>query len=450
MGVHKMSSKKFVPIFKKKSGTGYGVFGFVFSVALFVLSCLLNWVWYWGAAFFFVTPVAMVVNMWFSMPNPLDSDREKTQRRINLLIGTAGCFITFIINIFMRDDGTFVTPAEFLETGTANVVFVIVCIVVYIIIFAYMASMRSHAKDKAKKAVYSMTEGAIEMEGPDGKIYSIPDDFETAWDIMFDSSAYDNAHEAKASISEGLLVQHVADCMYQEFKKNKWEMFRPHSIEVDKWSKIKRGNYWYDKDYRREWIRYAYSTHIYAFAFWVKNGKYGRAKEDIDRIIEVLISRGLGKNFGFVFIEAMKFRTDFYDNIPYSMRDPQTDSTCEKVLEREIEDKRFYEKQRVEELRKKLEQEEELREEQEEQQRQNEAERKRLQTEYEKRVRSLDDRERVLNAMLDNAAFTNEENYLAGNLDDQTYARRKFLRDEKEDKYRKEYEESLEKLNRKD
>ena len=83
-------------------------------------------------------------------------------------------------------------------------------------------------------------------------------------------------------------------------------------------------------------------------------------------------------------------------------------------------------------------------------QRQNEAERKRLQTEYEKRVRSLDDRERVLNAMLDNAAFTNEENYLAGNLDDQTYARRKFLRDEKEDKYRKEYEESLEKLNRKD
>ena len=31
------------------------------------------------------------------------------------------------------------------------------------------------------------------------------------------------------------------------------------------------------------------------FAFWVKNGKYGSAKADIDRIIEVLIKRGLGK-----------------------------------------------------------------------------------------------------------------------------------------------------------
>lgn len=450
-GVCKMSSsnsKKFVPIFKKKKGTGYGVFGFVFSVALFVLSCLLNWVWYWAGACFFVTPVAMVVNMWFSMPQPLDTRREKTQKQINFLLGSVGCFVTFFLNIFMHSDGTLMTPSEFIETGVANVVFVIALIVVYIIIFAYLASMRGVAKDKAKKAIYAMTKGAVEMEGPDGKKYPIPNDYEIAWDMMFASSAYDNAHDVKASIPEGLLVQHVADCMYQEFKNNKWEMFRPQPFEVAKWSNLKSGKYWFDKDYQKQWIKYAYSVHIYAFAFWVKNGKYGSAKTDIDRIIEVLIKRGLGKNFDFVFIEAMKFRTDFYENVPEDIRDPQIDSVCERVLEREIEDKEFYTKQRLDELRGRLAQEQELREEQQEQELEKEKERKKLREEYEQKLKNLDNRERTLNALLDNTAYTNEENYLAGNLGETEYARRKFLRDEAEDKLRKDYENSIDKLNR--
>ena len=450
-GVCKMSSsnsKKFVPIFKKKKGTGYGVFGFVFSVALFVLSCLLNWVWYWAGACFFVTPVAMVVNMWFSMPQPLDTRREKTQKQINFLLGSVGCFVTFFLNIFMHSDGTLMTPSEFIETGVANVIFVIALIVVYIIIFAYLASMRGVAKDKAKKAIYAMTKGAVEMEGPDGKKYPIPNDYEIAWDMMFASSAYDNAHDVKASIPEGLLVQHVADCMYQEFKNNKWEMFRPQPFEVAKWSNLKSGKYWFDKDYQKQWIKYAYSLHIYAFAFWVKNGKYGSAKADIDRIIEVLIKRGLGKNFDFVFIEAMKFRTDFYENVPEDIRDPQIDSVCERVLEREIEDKEFYTKQRLDELRGRLAQEQELREEQQEQELDKEKERKKLREEYEQKLKNLDNRERTLNALLDNTAYTNEENYLAGNLGETEYARRKFLRDEAEDKLRKDYENSIDKLNR--
>lgn len=450
-GVCKMSSsnsKKFVPIFKKKKGTGYGVFGFVFSVALFVLSCLLNWVWYWAGACFFVTPVAMVVNMWFSMPQPLDTRREKTQKQINFLLGSVGCFVTFLTNIFIKNDGTFMTPSEFIDTGAANVIFVIALIVVYIIIFAYLASMRGVAKDKAKKAIYAMTKGAVEMEGPDGKKYPIPNDYEIAWDMMFASSAYDNAHDVKASIPEGLLVQHVADCMYQEFKNNKWEMFRPQPFEVAKWSNLKSGKYWFDKDYQKQWIKYAYSVHIYAFAFWVKNGKYGSAKADIDRIIEVLIKRGLGKNFDFVFIEAMKFRTDFYENVPEDIRDPQIDSVCERVLEREIEDKEFYTKQRLDELRGRLAQEQELREEQQEQELEKEKERKKLREEYEQKLKNLDNRERTLNALLDNTAYTNEENYLAGNLGETEYARRKFLRDEAEEKLRKDYENSIDKLNR--
>lgn len=71
------------------------------------------------------------------------------------------------------------------------------------------------------------------------------------------------------------------------------------------------------------------------------------------------------------------------------------------------------------------------------------AKEEKVRKEYEAKMKSLDDRERTLNAFLDNNTYTNEENYLAGNLGEQEYARRKFLRDEKEDKYRKEYEDSL-------
>ena len=67
----------------------------------------------------------------------------------------------------------------------------------------------------------------------------------------------------------------------------------------------------------------------------------------------------------------------------------------------------------------------------------------RLRAEYDAKVQGLDDRERTLNAFLDKNTYTNEENYMAGNLGEQEYARRKFLRDEKEDKYRREYEEAL-------
>ena len=65
-------------------------------------------------------------------------------------------------------------------------------------------------------------------------------------------------------------------------------------------------------------------------------------------------------------------------------------------------------------------------------------------------MRGLDDRERTLNAFLDKNTYTNEENYMAGNLGEQEYARRKFLRDEKEDKYRREYEEGLQNLDLED
>ena len=76
------------------------------------------------------------------------------------------------------------------------------------------------------------------------------------------------------------------------------------------------------------------------------------------------------------------------------------------------------------------------------------AKEEKLWKEYEAKMKSLDDRERTLNAFLDNNTYTNEENYLAGNLGEQEYARRKFLCDKKEDQYRREYEDSLRALDK--
>lgn len=78
--------------------------------------------------------------------------------------------------------------------------------------------------------------------------------------------------------------------------------------------------------------------------------------------------------------------------------------------------------------------------------REREKERATLRAEYEENLSRLDNRERMFNALLNNNTFTNEENYLAGNLSDEEYMRRKFLRDQKEDRYRREYEDSLRSL----
>lgn len=69
--------------------------------------------------------------------------------------------------------------------------------------------------------------------------------------------------------------------------------------------------------------------------------------------------------------------------------------------------------------------------------------REQLDREYEEKRAGLDRGERALNLALNDRLYTNQENYIAGNLSADEYAMRDFVRDDRERKYRKEYDDAL-------
>ena len=71
------------------------------------------------------------------------------------------------------------------------------------------------------------------------------------------------------------------------------------------------------------------------------------------------------------------------------------------------------------------------------------AQREQLRREYEEKRSGLDRAERALNFALDDRLFTNQENYIAGNLSADEYAMRDFVRDDMERKYREKYDDAL-------
>ena len=78
------------------------------------------------------------------------------------------------------------------------------------------------------------------------------------------------------------------------------------------------------------------------------------------------------------------------------------------------------------------------------------AQREQLRREYEEKRAGLDRAERALNFALDDRLYTNQENYIAGNLSADEYAMRDFVRDDIERKYREEYGDALARLEAED
>ena len=78
------------------------------------------------------------------------------------------------------------------------------------------------------------------------------------------------------------------------------------------------------------------------------------------------------------------------------------------------------------------------------------AQREQLRREYEEKRAGLDRAERALNFALDDRLYTNQENYIAGNLSADEYAMRDFVRDDIERKYREEYDDALARLEAED
>lgn len=434
--------------FVRKKKEQYGFFVFFLTLALFGLAVYLTFWVHWPLAFA-VAWAAMMANIIKSYPDVLDSRREVWMRRLNFWIGLAGGTVTFLCSLLILVGDTLTGKAfpitwHLSDINLENKIFLAAVILVYFLFLCGALSGRRAASEEIRKAKRS----AVKMEGPDGKQYLMPGDAKTAWRIYRKSSSLDDTAGSTGiglydNIPLALLGQRLADLMYGDFKQGKrvLEEKPVDTFDDEAWKKA---------DHRKFWDSYAFLMHAEAAMFWEENGQYETAKEYADRLTEIfldLLDRGVDASYHrWDMVDIARVRELVYYHFPDSARDQAVEQRC-KALLKEAQEKRAAEakEQRQSEADAPKRAEERRLEEEERQLKQQmraEKERK-LRAEYEAKMKRLDDQERTLNAFLDKNTYTNEENYLAGNLGTQEYSRRKFLRDEQADKYRKEYEDAL-------
>ena len=231
--------------------------------------------------------------------------------------------------------------------------------------------------------------------------------------------------------------------MYEDFKADGWNVNRPSEIEKEK----------YSANPQSLWVHKIEEIYSKIILFRLNHQQYDKAKRNVDRLMEIAKKRNWKYNGKTTLYLALELHRLVYAGIPDSEKDLAVEAKYEKLWQ---EEKANYDawvkaaparQAAAEKAMKEM----QLEAEYQEAKRQLRAEKEaKLRRQYESQMQSLDDRERTLNALLDNNTYTNEENYLAGNLGTQEYSRRKFLRDEKADKYRKEYEDALSALDDED
>ena len=294
---------------------------------------------------------------------------------------------------------------------------------------------------RGRAALWRGRARAVKVEGPDGKSYRMPGDLRTALAL------YDHVAE-EDSIPFRLYQERTADLMYEDFKKDGWYLEKPEDMEESRFQETKKFLWT-----QRVAVLYAKAVQFRL----LDHQQVDKARQDVDRLVEIAMVRNVKDDGVTTRHLALELRRLVYASVPASQKDPAAEAKYDRMWRQEQGDYTAYqaeaparqaaveEWQRQEERRQREQAAEQARRQEELARRaQARAEKEaRLRAEYDAKVQGLDDRERTLNAFLDKNTYTNEENYMAGNLGEQEYARRKFLRDEKEDKYRREYEEAL-------
>ena len=394
--------------FVRQKGKQYSVVGFIFSLLLFALACLLTW-WRWPLAFV-VSGLAMVVHLVLSFVNIWNSSREKTQKLVNCWVAVVGCTILYLYNLLSIEGKPFTISGYLEEFDTVDKIFHAVVILIY---FVCMLGLWSSRRFSLKRCRNERRNGVI-MEGPNGKQYLMPGNAATAWEIYRMDLDLDFS---KDRIPEYLLSNRIADLMYEDFKESPSCIlhFKPDNHYSDE--------QWKKEDRSAKWANYAYIMHDETARFWEKNGQYQKAKEYVDRLTEIYFQRGSGASF-IDGISLADVREKVYRHFPESARDRAVELRCAQLakqaqVERAAreEDLRRYEAdapKRAEERRKRM-AEERLEEEERRLQQQMRAEKRaeqeqKLRTQYDAKMKNLDDRERVVNALLDKNTYTDEEN----------------------------------------
>ena len=295
----------------------------------------------------------------------------------------------------------------------------------------------------------------VQLEGPDGKKYPLPRDEGILWSLYRKTTDLEGSWGVPSqgsrqealkpeNFAKYLLVQRLADVMYEQFRKGQCTLAYPpeDSFSEEQWAAA---------DKAERWATYAHIMESTAAVFWERWGQYDRARTYADRMLAIALAVGTGNDYDM--IDVKRAYDIVYRHFPEAKLAPdvqeRVDTLCARAQARRdkrAEELHRYEAEAPERARRNAERRLEYEEAQLRRQMAAEkraAQEQKLRDTYEDKLRGLDARERVLNAALDHNTYTNEENYLAGNLGDQEYARRKFLRDEAEEKYRKEYESAL-------
>lgn len=453
---------------KKKKNERYGLPQLAMTLVALAVLALIAWLgdggkgakwWYLaGVVWSMVVMFSAAANVGHESCLLADTWGERTLKLFCMLVGAAGYALGFCYHLYYwaflyrdpwlewreTDEHTFLTLGQIWQENPMAAILVVAAGLIF---FACLGKVLVGVA-RGRAALWRGRARAVKIEGPDGKRYRVPGDLRTALALY--------SHVAEEdSIPFRLYQERTADLMYEDFKKDGWYLEKPEDMEESRFQETKKFLWT-----QRVAVLYAKAVQFRL----LDHQQVDKARQDVDRLVEIAMVRNVKDDGVTTRHLALELRRLVYASVPASQKDPATEAKYDRMWRQEQGDYTAYqaeapvrqaareEWQRQEERRQReLAAEQARRQEELARRAQTRAEKEaRLRAEYDAKVQGLDDRERTLNAFLDSNTYTNEENYLAGNLGEQEYARRKFLRDEKEDKYRREYEEGLQNLDLED
>ncbi len=398
--------------------------------------CCLSWI-------AIVFKAVMADEEWYLL---LDTYKERVLKWVSTLLGFVGYTLGFVYNLsytalYNRSHYDFGEEAEnafislgllFQRSPLEAIIFVGALLIFVICFLKVLRAIAKGYKDRRCQIKH-----ALLAVGPDGKKYRVPMSIDTAFEIL------DKVEEDK-SIPLRLLQERVGDLMYEDFKADRWGWWsvkRPSGIEGEKLS----GNPQF------LWVHKVEEIYSKIILFRLNHQQYDKAKQNVDRLMEIAKKRNWKYEGKTTLYQALELHRLVYARIPDNEKDPSVEAKYEKLWQREKADYDTWVKaapaRRA--AAEKAMQEMKLEAEYQEAKRQIRAEKEaKLRHQYEEKTKEVDDWFNAIASAQDGTVYSDwhDSRIPVDGVDADTYRRREFLRDEKKDQYRKEYEEALREL----
>ena len=398
--------------------------------------CCLSWI-------AIVFKAVMADEEWYLL---LDTYKERVLKWVSTLLGFVGYTLGFVYNLsytalYNRSHYDFGEEAEnafislgllFQRSPLEAIIFVGALLIFVICFLKVLRAIAKGYKDRRCQIKH-----ALLAVGPDGKKYRVPMSIDTAFEIL------DKVEEDK-SIPLRLVQERVGDLMYEDFKADRWGWWsvkRPSGIEGEKLS----GNPQF------LWVHKVEEIYSKIILFRLNHQQYDKAKQNVDRLMEIAKKRNWKYEGKTTLYQALELHRLVYARIPDNEKDPSVEAKYEKLWQREKADYDTWVKaapaRRA--AAEKAMQEMKFEAEYQEAKRQIRAEKEaKLRHQYEEKTKEVDDWFNAIASAQDGTVYSDwhDSRIPVDGVDADTYRRREFLRDEKKDQYRKEYEEALREL----